>query len=131
MNWDKSYCFVNPDFVADDAKRLVQNHGISYADALATIRQCMKAQEPLDADPMPTVPEQEIVPPTPSTGFPPRVNHYKGYANSNTGYVGVSENASDGKYRVQFRKKHLGTFDSLDEAIHTRRLAESVFDKCK
>jgi hypothetical protein len=44
--------------------------------------------------------------------------------NNTTGVTGVSMVKSTGKYRVYFRKKYLGVFDSYDDAVYARRQAE-------
>ena len=58
----------------------------------------------------------------------PMCNHYKHKANSNTGHIGISEKAKNGKYMVQFRRKYLGEYETLDQAIKVRKAAEVEFN---
>lgn len=52
----------------------------------------------------------------------------KGYARSNTGYIGVSYNKRDDNYqahiKVDYKKIYLGTYKSLDDALIARLKAE-------
>lgn len=56
----------------------------------------------------------------------------KSYARSNTGYLGVSQLAT-GQYistiGINYQKKYLGTFNTLQEAVDARREAEQKYHK--
>ena len=45
--------------------------------------------------------------------------------NNNTGIAGVGWHKASGKWRVRIGNKYLGVWDTLDEATHVRKLAET------
>src|SRR5579885_889548 len=48
---------------------------------------------------------------------------------SKTGHIGIYFDEQRNKYRVNFKNKYIGRFDSLEEAVNARKQAEDEFKK--